>query len=53
MIGEISPGDYVKYGHRPVGSWTYVTTSGPGWRLRSGGWLDTAAVQESCRGIAG
>ena len=53
VIGQIRSGDHVKYGHPPVGSWTYVTTSGPDWRVVSGGWLDMSAVQENCRDIAG
>lgn len=53
FIGQITPGDYVSYNHLPVGSWTYVTTSGPDWRITSGGWLDMLTVQEQCRDYAG
>jgi len=53
LVGQIDPGDYVNYAHIPVGSWAYVTTSGPDWQVTSGGWLDTALYQEQCRDYAG
>ncbi|MBQ4824160.1 DUF4453 domain-containing protein [Leisingera sp. HS039] len=53
LVGQIVAGDYVSYSHIPVGSWTYVTTSGPDWQATSGGWLDTSLVQEQCREVAG
>ncbi|WP_424978421.1 DUF4453 domain-containing protein [Leisingera sp. S232] len=53
LVGQIDPGDYVKYAHIPVGNWTYVTTSGSDWQITSGGWLDTSLFQEQCRDIAG
>lgn len=52
-VGQITSGNYVSYGHVPVGSWSYVTTSGPDWQVTSGGWLDMSAVQEQCRDYAG
>ncbi|KIC34946.1 DUF4453 domain-containing protein [Leisingera sp. ANG-M7] len=53
LVGQIDPGDYVNYSHIPVGSWTYVTTSGPDWQVTSGGWLDTSQFQEQCQDYAG
>ncbi|EDZ45524.1 conserved hypothetical protein [Rhodobacterales bacterium Y4I] len=53
LIGQINTGDYVKFSHIPVGSWTYVTTSGPDWQVISGGWLDTSQYEERCRDFAG
>ncbi|WP_264210302.1 DUF4453 domain-containing protein [Leisingera thetidis] len=53
LVGRITPGDYVSHSHIPVGSWSYVTTSGPDWQVTSGGWLDTSLFQEQCRDYAG
>lgn len=53
IVGQIAPGDYVRYGHLPVGGWTYVTTSDAAWQIRSGGWLDRSQVEERCQDVAG
>lgn len=52
-VGRIQPGDYISYEHVPVGVWTYVTARTPDWQIKSGGWLNTAAVAENCVDYAG
>lgn len=40
QIGQIQPGDFVSYGHLPVGEWTYVTIHTANWAtFKSAGWL--------------
>lgn len=53
VIGQIGTGSYVLYAHEPVGTWSYVTVSGPDWVPVSGGWLDRSLAPESCADIAG
>lgn len=53
VVGTISPGNYVGFGHLPVGQWTYVTASGPDYMPLSGGWLFGPVPQHFCADWAG
>ena len=54
IVGEIRAGDYLVFGHIPVGLWNYVTVWTPDFgRLKSAGWLGQKTVQSTCVGWAG
>ena len=55
VVGQISPGAFVKYSYLPVGDWTYVTTWTENFEAITGaGWvpLDATAAGQ-CRDFAG
>lgn len=52
-IGQLTPGDWISFGHLPHNGWTYVTTHADDWSLKSGGWLGVALDETSCDQIAG
>ncbi|MXN66601.1 DUF4453 domain-containing protein [Stappia sp. GBMRC 2046] len=54
VIGRISPGDYVGFTHVPVGNWSYVTVSEPGWGpVKGGGWMNGTMQNLPCQDFAG
>ena len=53
VIGQITPGDTIGFGHLPAGGWNYVTTHAGDGVLRSGGWLGAGVGEDDCELWAG
>lgn len=53
VVGEISRGDTIGYGHVSVGPWEYVIVKHRDWRFKSAGWTDQTLGLDACEQVAG